>query len=168
MLTGVVPGIIYFYRMNSEVRTVTINDEEFTFVVVNDLTEPCPQCGVPACGKEAYLWKEKDEQKITLVFDGGLFGVFGTEFFTNHPEVFSRYQKLPQFLKDWNEGTGWDELSDDKACSISVHEVLQSMEIMQAAGMPDWIKSDFMKYYTAVMELARKHGEQGSWYILKT
>ena len=149
-------------------HTIRINDGEFVFSVANDITEPCPQCGVPACGKEAYLWKEKDGQKMTLVFDGGIFDIIVREFFAGDSEVGSRYEELPRFLRDCNENTGWYEEAEDKACSISVHELLQSLEVMRAADMDAWIKKDFGKYYAVITELVEANGREGKWYILRT
>jgi hypothetical protein len=134
--------------------------------VINDITEPCPECGVPACGKEAYLWVEKDGQNSTLVFDGSLFDLFGQEFFTHNNEVFSDYDRLPRFMKDWNENKGWSDFPGDKACAVSIPELVASLEIIKSAKLLDWLSSDFAKYYAAIIALV--NDRQGECYILKT
>lgn len=53
-----------------EIRTWSVNNESFSLHIKKNLTEPCSECGVPACGKEDFLWYEKDGQRITLVLDG--------------------------------------------------------------------------------------------------
>jgi hypothetical protein len=155
-------------RQMNEIRTLRFDNQNFTFHVVNDITEPCPQCGVPACGKEAYLWVEKDGQKITLVFDGSLFGLIGEEYFTNNSSAFSNYDRLPKFLKDWNENKGWNDFFGDQVHRISVGEFVESLEIIKSTEMSDWLRDDFIKYYSAMTAFANAHVYGPYFYILQT
>ena len=58
-----------------ELHEIESNGKKFTFNVVTNSTEPCPECGVPACGKEDIIWYEDNGQRFAIIFDGGYFDV---------------------------------------------------------------------------------------------
>ena len=83
-----------------ETHAIESDGERFVFSVIKNTTEPCPQCGVPACGKEDILWYEDNGQNLAIVFDGGYFDLVGEEFFQKTNKTI-QYDSLPSFMKEW-------------------------------------------------------------------
>lgn len=51
-----------------ETYNVESNGKKYSFNVVKNTTKPCPECGIPACGKEDILWYKYDNQRIAIIF----------------------------------------------------------------------------------------------------
>jgi hypothetical protein len=56
---------------NLETYKIQSNGKNYIFRIKEDTTEPCPICQIPACGKEDFLWYEIENERITIIFDGG-------------------------------------------------------------------------------------------------
>lgn len=115
--------------------------KRFIFNVVKNTTEPCPQCGVPACGKEDVLWYDDNGQSIAIIFDGGYFDLAGEEFFKKNIKTI-QYDSLPTFMKEWNEVRGWADCWDYNGYELEIDDFLKSMELLRSGEMGKWISID--------------------------
>ncbi len=50
-----------------ELHEIESDGKIYEFNVVKNSTEPCPECGVPACGKEDILWFEEDNKRKAIL-----------------------------------------------------------------------------------------------------
>jgi len=106
------------------------NGEKFIFNVLKNTTEPCPQCGVPACGKEDILWFEENGIRKAIIFDGEYFDLAGEQYFNQHIKSIN-YESLPEFMKEWNEARGWEECSDYNGYEIGIDDFLESLKLIR-------------------------------------
>lgn len=100
-----------------KIYTVQNNGKTYNFSVYKDLTQPCPECGVPACGKENYFWINRDEKRETLVLDGSILELIIEEYFNVNIKKVS-YRLFPKFLRECNENIGWSEADDFEGTKV--------------------------------------------------
>ncbi len=124
---------------------IIINKEHFTFHVEKNLTEPCPECGVPACGKEDFFWYEKEGKRMALVLDGSYLDLVIQDYFKTSYEK-NTYASLPKFLRESNECIGWSEADDFGETELEIDDLLTAITLIQAAGIEDWLKSEMIAY----------------------
>lgn len=116
--------------------------KKIIFKVLKKTTKPCPQCGVPACGKEDILWYEKNNQRIALIFDGGYFNLAVEEYFEKYRKVID-YDSLPNFMKDWFESCGWvDSSCYEKGHELDIKDFLNSLRLLDSCEMDKWISEE--------------------------
>lgn len=140
---------------------VNSNGVDYLFYAVHNLTEPCPVCGIPACGSEDILWYERDGKNIALVFDGGLFSVIIEEYLgviirddldEDHCKI--AYEKLPLFLREWNECTGWESSWDYDGYEICIEDFTSSLKLIQSEELSEWLRNGASEYITRMLEHA--------------
>ncbi len=124
---------------------LTIQKENFLFYIQKDLTEPCPECGVPACGKEDFFWYEKDGKRITLVLDGSLLNLIILDYFKVIFEK-SNYASLPKFLRESNECIGWSEAEDFVGTELDIDDLLAALDLIKTAEPEEWLKEVMIEY----------------------
>ncbi len=134
-------------------QSVNVNGINYTFDVIHDLTEPCPHCGVPACGKENYFWYEESGRRKTLILDGEILDLIIQQFFTTKMEKVE-YAKLPGFLRESNECTGWSEARDFSGTAIDIDDLLLALEAIELTDLEDWMRADGDAYITALNSIA--------------
>lgn len=139
------------------------------FNVMTDLTKPCPHCGIPACGKEAWLWTHvPDETPVAVMFDGSLFDVMSEDFFSLHITSLV-YADLPGFMKEWNECYGWNEFEGYESRPILPEELSASLKLIREAGLSDWLMNDFIVYHDAFLSFMQSHPvTENGLYILRS
>lgn len=140
-----------------EIYQTTQNDTVYVFHVLKNMTEPCPQCGVPACGREDILWYECDEKRISIIFDGGYFDLARDEFFDKKVTT-NNYASLPVFLREWNECRGWEDCSDYDGYTLQIDDFILSMELLKQCESGTWITSSDIQ---DIQELAQTAKEKG-------
>ena len=141
-----------------ETHEIESNGKKFFFNVVKNTTEPCPECGVPACGKEDIIWYEDKNQRNAIIFDGGYFDMAGEEFFDNNIKTI-KYDSLPTFMKEWNEARGWTDCWDYDGYILEIDDFLESMELLKSCEMGKWIT---MEDINSMEELANKAKKIGA------
>ncbi len=109
-----------------ELYNIEHNGNNYTFNVIENFTEPCPECGIPACGKENIIWFEESNIRNAIIFDGECFGLALDEFL----EKKGNEVKLPKFIKDWSELKGWEECDDYDGFELDKDDFLNSMKLL--------------------------------------
>jgi len=130
---------------NLNEHKIEVNGQEYIFKVQKDLTEPCPQCGVPACGKENYFWIIEKGKRQTLILDGSLLDLIIEQYF-NVNILKVEYETLPKFLRESNEYIGWSEADDFNGTEIDVDDLLETIKIIQIDDLEDWMKECGIEY----------------------
>ena len=125
-------------KSKMELYKIESNGKKFVFNVIENTTKPCPQCGVPACGKEDIIWYEEDNNRKAIIFDGGYFDLAGEEFFNNNLKSIE-YNSLPEFMKEWNESRGWVDCWDYDGYEIEIDDFLKSLDLLKTCEMGKWI-----------------------------
>ncbi|KXX66797.1 hypothetical protein [Flammeovirga sp. SJP92] len=121
-----------------QTHEIVSDGQKFIFNVIKNFTEPCPECGVPACGKEDILWYEDKNRRIAIIFDGGYFDLAGEEFFDKNIKTME-YDTLPIFMKQWNEARGWSSCWDYNGYTLFIDDFLEAMELLKSCEMGKWI-----------------------------
>jgi hypothetical protein len=134
------------------------NGKKFIFNVLKNTTEPCPECGIPACGKEDILWYEFDNQRTAIIFDGGCFNLAVEDFFNKNIETIN-YESLPLFMKEWNESRGWEDCWDYNGHELQIDDFLESMELLKSCEIGNWITKEDIQ---DMQELAKKAKKKGA------
>lgn len=138
-----------------KLHEIESDGKKYIFEVIKNTTEPCPHCGVPACGKEGIIWYEEDGKRISIIFDGGYFDLAGEEFFNNNKII--EYDSLPEFMKEWNESRGWVDCWDYDGYEIGIDDFLKSLELLKTCEMGKWItKEDIFDMENLAMESKAK------------
>ena len=91
--------------MNAD-YTIQGSQGNFSFVVSRDITTPCPHCGIPSCGEEAFLWYEEHNKRITVIYDGPALEWAISEYLD---QAGDSLDSVPAFLRDWSMDTGWSD-----------------------------------------------------------
>ena len=142
-----------------ELYEIESNGKKYEFNVVKNSTEPCPECGVPACGKEDILWFEENNKRKAIIFDRGFFDLAGEEFFNKNIKSIE-YDSLPEFMKEWNESRGWEDCWDYDGCEIGITDFLKSLDLLKTCEMGKWTTeediTDMEKLATEAMEKGKK------------
>ena len=141
-----------------EPHEIVSNGKQYIFNVVKNTTEPCPQCGVPACGKEDILWFEIDKQRYAIIFDGGLFDIARDEFLElNENRI--KFDDFPVFMKQWIELNGWEDCWDYNGYDLDIDDFVESVELLRACEMGKWITKEDID---DMVSLAREAKEKGA------
>jgi len=101
-----------------------VNDHEFE--LTKDLTEPCPCCGIPACGREAFLWYYSEARRISIMFDGG-----DLDYLIETLEGYKFDDKSPLFLSQLNTHEGWRECAEIEGSEIEITDFIESLNILK-------------------------------------
>lgn len=135
--------------------TVQSNGQTYKFSVYKDLTQPCPECGVPACGKENYFWINQHGQRETLVLDGAILELIIEEYFNVNIKKVS-YVLLPKFLRECNENIGWSEADDFEGTKVDREDLLKAIKLIKIEELQKWMQTDANDYLTALKSLTEK------------
>lgn len=127
-----------------ELHEIESDGENFIFNVVKNYTEPCPECGVPACGKEDIVWYEDNGKRFAIIFDGGYFNLAIEEFIGKNLDLL-KDDSLPIFLKQWNESFGWVECSDYEGYELAIEDYLKSLTLLKNSELEKWITKEEIK-----------------------
>jgi hypothetical protein len=140
-----------------KIHEIDSNGRKFVFNVIKNTTTPCPHCGVPACGKEDILWYEHENQRMSIVFDGGYFDLAKEEFFNNTAQNIP-YNSLPTFMKQWNELIGWEDCWDYNGYELQIDDFLRSMELLRSCETGKWITKENIDNLQELARTAQKLG----------
>ncbi len=136
---------------NSSEHEIEVNGKKYTFKVQKDLTEPCPQCGIPACGKENYFWFEEKELRHTLILDGAILDSIINQYFKANIQKI-KYASLPKFLRESNECIGWSEADDFEGTKIDIDDLLSAIDLIQT----DELEDQMQEYLNELKEIGHK------------
>lgn len=134
----------------------------FKFHVRKDMTEPCSCCGIPACGREDILWYENQGKRITIIYDGSDLDLTIGDFLTKNNNQIA-YQKLPNFIKENNEASGWTDCDDYHGYNLDFDDFLTALELLLTLNiLGEWMTKEAIE---AMKQLAFEAKEKNS--ILK-
>jgi len=134
-----------------EIYSTSIDGTKFDFHVVKNLTRPCI-CGIPACGREAALWYEKETKSIALIFDGGFLESMISKFLEQNKVD---YKLLPEFIQEWNESKGWEDAWFDQICLLNIEDFLKSLDLIEYLQTEEaWFQKDMEEYLNETREIA--------------
>jgi len=136
---------------------ILADGQQFVFQVIKNTTQPCPVCGVPACGKEDILWYEHNDQRIAIIFNGGSFDLVGQEFFRKNLKTIN-YDSLPEFMKEWNELRGWEDCWDYEGYPLDIDDFLKSILLLKPCNTEEWLTNDDLNDMQVLAIEARKKG----------
>lgn len=121
-----------------ELYKIESNGKQFTFNVVKNYTEPCPQCGIPACGEENIVWYEDNGQRFAVIFDGGYFDLAIEECIGKNINILKN-DSLPVLLKEWNESSGWVDCSCYEGYNLNIDDFLHALILLKNSELDKWI-----------------------------
>jgi len=132
---------------------VKVDGISYSFDIINDLTEPCSTCGVPACGKDDYFWYVENGIRKTLVLDGSILDLIIQESFPSNIQKVA-YKKFPRFLRESNECIGWSAAEDFNGTTLDIDDLILALELIDSNLFEDWIKSDAILYIGELKKIA--------------
>ncbi|MEZ4805710.1 MAG: hypothetical protein R2852_09570 [Bacteroidia bacterium] len=124
-----------------EIHEIESNGKKYSFNVVKNSTEPCPECGVPAFGKEDIVWGEDNGQRFAIIFDGGYFDLAIEELIGKNLHLL-KSDSLPIFLKQWNESIGWVDCCDYDGYELDIEDFLNSLILLKSCDLGKWISEE--------------------------
>lgn len=135
----------YSYKINGKAHTCQLK-------LIADLIKPCSFCGIPACGEEMYIWATFLDNNLAIGLDGRLFTSFMSDVFKNNVNI-SNYAILPEFLKEWNEGKGWDDWDNaEGSYQIDANDFNNALEIIKNSKLPSSSSDDYLLVYYPIMK----------------
>lgn len=116
-------------------------------MIVEDLTHLCicPVCGAPDCGAEYRLWTESEQLNESVIFGGDSFGIYPNYWFYEEIPL-DKYRQLPEFVRHYNEFTGW---RDNASTEIDAYDFLRTLESVKNSEKSD---QNFETYYYPVFK----------------
>lgn len=126
----------------------TLTELNHKFKIFADLGKfcICPICGAPDCGDEFILWSQIENQKYAIVLGGGTFGSF-----LSFWDETDNYKELPKFIREHNEGIGWDD-SSNVDFEIEVNDFLSTLEFIKNSKYSKIEGCDFLTNYYPVLK----------------
>jgi hypothetical protein len=142
--------------------TCKINDQEFNhkFKISARFIEglmQCPICGSEDCcgAKDKFIWAEFGNEKFAIHFGDGEFEKYLSYW---HYEGISEdeYKSLPNFIKDFNEGKGWDNDNLDPNSIIDALDFKKAMDVIKNSRYITVNDSFLTKFYPIIIEFVDK------------
>ena len=92
----------------------------------------CPVCGAPNCGgpDDKFIWAEFNNEKLAIHFGDGEFERY-LSLWHYDGITENEYRSLPNFIKDFNEGKGWDNDGLDPNSIIDPLDFKKSMDVIK-------------------------------------
>lgn len=110
-------------------ETIEVNGMEYEFMVYANYMDVCPVCGAYACGSnERYLWFEQEGKRHTIIFDDRIFDALSDIVFAVE-QTQESYALLPQYFRDWNECTGWEDFDNLEGFVLDIDELLAFLHL---------------------------------------
>ncbi|SFN83265.1 hypothetical protein SAMN05421594_4367 [Chryseobacterium oleae] len=110
----------------------------------------CPCCGEPDCGEEYMLLTESEGKQEAVLFGGGTFrGYLNYWFYEGITPV--EYSKLPEFVRQNNECTGWQDISA-QCTEINADDFLLTLESIKNCSRKEYLYDDFENYYYPIFK----------------
>lgn len=142
--------------MQSKLQLYSVLSERvhYEFRVQTQLCEPCPHCGIMACGREDILWYERGDERIAVIFDGGVFDQILAKTI-DRVWALQTSPPLPRFLEDWNSDSGWSDHSDYVGYRLDVSDLLATFDLISSQwfGAPQ-LRESAASYMQAMKSLA--------------
>lgn len=135
------------------------NGQKFVFSVLKDTTEPCPVCGVPACGQEDILWYEENNRRIAIIFDGGYLDLAIGGFLDKNLKKIE-YGSHPAFIREWNECRGWADSWDYNGYVLEIDDYLRAIELLMSNRKEKWVTPEDLNDMRKLARHAKKIGAQ--------
>jgi len=115
----------------------TVNGQEFKHKLkiiesfIDHMTI-CPVCGAENCGghEDKFIWAEFNNEKLAIHFGDGEFERY-LSFWHFEGITEDEYKSLPNFIKDFNEGNGWDNEDFDPNSIIDALDFKKSMDVIK-------------------------------------
>lgn len=136
-----------------------INNQEFhyDFKIIarfNENLTQCPVCGSEECcgAKEKFIWAEFGDEKLAIHFEDGEFENY-LEYWHYEGISEEEYQSLPNFIKDFNEGKGWDDWNAIEPNSIiDAVDFKRAMDVIKNSGHIAENDKFLTLYYPVIIE----------------
>lgn len=139
-----------------EIHEIFADGKRFVFNVIKNTTEPCPICGVPACGKEDILWYGDNNQKIAIIFDGSYFDLACGEVFEQNLASI-KDDSLPEFMREWYESRGWEDCWDYDGYELDIDDFLNALDLLKTYNDGKWItEKDIIDMENLAIEAKKK------------
>lgn len=140
-----------------QLHEVNHQGKTYTFHVLKNTTEPCPQCGIPACGKENILWYESEGKRMAIISDGENMDLAIGEFLKRYLPN-NEYASLPKFVKEQNESKGWYEAWNYDGFELDIDDFLASLKLLRNEGSEKWISAEEIDDFQNLADQARELG----------
>ena len=126
----------------------------FNHKIIHNYTEPCPHCGIPACGRDDMLWYEENNKRITIVFDGGHFDLELQAFFKQNKKKLD-YNTVTIFMKEWNEARGWSDSDDLNGEKLDIADFQHTLKLIKTNYPLEWIPKEMINNMNSLAQEAR-------------
>lgn len=113
----------------------------------------CPVCGAEDCGEpeDKFIWAEFENEKLAIQFGGGEFERY-LSFWHYEGITEDDYKSLPNFIKDFNESTGWDNAKLDPNSIIDALDFKNSMDVIKKSQYMDEQDEFLTNFYPKVIQ----------------
>lgn len=124
-------------RVNKEkyLYTCQINDKVFQHRLTiiarfNECLMQCPICGSQECcgAKDKFIWAEFGKEKLAIHFEDGEFEKY-LSYWHYEGITEDEYKSLPNFIKEYNEGKGWDNWNN---VDLNPNSIIDAMDFKRA------------------------------------
>lgn len=130
---------------------IVSNGERFEFTEFLNITQPCPECGVPACGKEDVLWYESAaDEKIALIYDGAELDLLLEQFLARWAGSLA---SLPTFIRQWSECVGWEDCWDYHGFLLDRADFKAALQLLVDMQFEPWVQAVADELLTAMKPL---------------
>jgi hypothetical protein len=75
------------------------------------------------------LWYEIENERITIIFDGGWLDAELSDFFEQNITK-DNYHSTPNFIKEWNEDKGWSINEGYDGYNLNHMDFIKSIELI--------------------------------------
>ena len=121
-----------YYSQRTTSSGEVLEEYKYRLKIIADLTASCicPVCGAPDCGNDMYLWAEFGGEKLAIHLGASSFAGFLDCW---HHEGISEdeYRRLPEFIRQNNEGIGWCDFDSGPNNEIDAFDFLKSLEVVK-------------------------------------
>ncbi|MCG8576828.1 MAG: hypothetical protein MI810_18250 [Flavobacteriales bacterium] len=139
-----------------KLHEIESDGKKYIFHAIYNFTEPCPQCGVPACGKEDILWFEKEGKRKAIIFDGSYLDMAIEDTISANLDQLKK-RTLPTFIVEWNVSKGWVDCWDYDGYDLSSSDFIESMKLIKSAQQ-DWMPSNQLEALEKLASEAKLEG----------
>lgn len=136
----------------------TVNDQQFKhkLKIVERFIDHiiiCPECGAENCGgpDDKYIWAEFDNEKLAFHFGDGELERY-LSFWHYEGMTEDEYKSLPNFIKDFNENTGWNNEDLDPNSIIDSLDFKNSLDIIKNSKQLKENDEFLTSFYPKIME----------------
>ena len=117
--------------------------------VIKDLSLECPYCGAN-CGGAYYIWFVENEKRKTIIVERYRFHILLESGFEMENERILNYEKLPQFIAEYNEGREWADFRNVDGEVLDRARFREALAFIESRGPEDTellsLLKEFLQY----------------------